>query len=260
MLRIHLYQVGSTNSYAKELLKEGEELSDFTVVDADYQTGGRGQQGNSWESERGGNITFSLVCHPTFLKATGQFVLSQAIALAVQNTLASIIKSEKGDARAEDVTVKWPNDIYWKDKKISGTLIECNLKGDEVSDCIVGTGVNINQTRFHSDAPNPVSLAQIIKHTMNKDDVLEEIVNRFQNLYEAIREGRKDEVATEYMNKLYRRGAAYHWYCEPNAAPFEAEIVSVEPSGHLVLRRRDGATRKYEFKEVKFLMNNETRK
>lgn len=256
MLRIHLYQVDSTNSYVKELLKEGEELADFTVVDADFQTRGRGQQGNSWESERGENITFSLVCHPTFLKAADQFILSQAIALAVQRTLSSIINSANDHDDKECVTVKWPNDIYWKDKKISGTLIECNLKGDEVSDCIVGTGVNINQTQFHSDAPNPVSLAQIVKHTINKDEVLENIVNNFQELYGIIREGRYKAITTEYMNKLYRRNG-FHWYREPNATPFEAEIVSVEPSGHLVLRRKDGTTVSYEFKEVQFLMNNE---
>ena len=146
--RIHRIEVSSTNTYLKELLTAGVELPELTLVDADFQTGGRGQQQNVWESEADKNLLFSLLCHPTFLPATNQFVLSQAIAVAVQRTLSEY---------TDGITIKWPNDIYWNDRKICGTLIECNLMGSTIKDCIIGTGINVNQTEFRSDAPNPVS-------------------------------------------------------------------------------------------------------
>ena len=103
MKRIHRIEVSSTNTYMKELLTAGVELPELTLVDADFQTGGRGQQQNVWESEADKNLLFSLLCHPTFLPATNQFVLSQAIAVAVQRTLSEY---------TDGITIKWPNDIY----------------------------------------------------------------------------------------------------------------------------------------------------
>ena len=239
--RIHRIEVSSTNTYVKELLLAGIELPDVTVVEADYQTGGRGQQGNSWESERGKNLTFSFVCHPTFLPATNQFILSQAIAVAVQRTLSEY---------TDGISIKWPNDIYWNDRKICGTLIECNLMGSTIKDCIIGTGINVNQTEFRSDAPNPVSLAQITGFTFNRQQILNRVVEEFSELYKAIN---PDALKSEYMQHLYRREGFYQ-YQEPNGEPFEAAMVDVEPTGHLVLRLHDGSIKKYEFKEIKYIL------
>ena len=253
MLRMHLYQVDSTSTYVKELLKEGDTLADFTVVDTEFQTGGRGQRGNSWESERGKNILFSLVCHPTFVSACRQFILSEAIALAVERTLTRRIHAT-GQEKDGQVRVKWPNDIYWNDSKISGTLIECNLMGAQISDCIVGTGININQTCFTSDAPNPISLKQITGLTSDREEILGEVVEQFQCLYEGIRLGNYSGIEDEYKSKLYRKDG-FHWFAEPEGEPFEAEIKDVEPSGHLMLDAKDGTRRRYEFKEVRFLID-----
>lgn len=236
--RIHLSSVDSTNSYMRRLLTQGEVLPELTLVDADEQTAGRGQTGNTWESEAGRNVQFSLVCHPHFLVASQQFALSEAIALAVAETVGG--------------EVKWPNDIYVGDCKISGTLIECDLSGSRIETCIIGTGINVNQTEFRSDAPNPVSLAQLTDREYDRDEILQAVVERFVALYELLREGGAETLHRMYRQQLYRR-EGWHLY-EDSDGRFEAELCDVEPTGHLLLRRRDGLVNRYAFKEVKFLL------
>ena len=135
---IRLKEISSTSLYMSQLC-DRQKQADFTCVCSDYQTAGRGQRGNGWESEAGKNLLFSFVLYPDSLEASRQFVLSQITALALQETLAQY---------ADDITVKWPNDIYWKDRKLCGTLIENDLTGLYVSRSISGTGVNLNQERF----------------------------------------------------------------------------------------------------------------
>lgn len=241
---MHRCEVTSTNTYAKELLAAGVDLPDVTVLTADFQTGGRGQRGNSWESERGQNLTFSLVCHPSRVAAHHQFVLSQAIAVAVSQTLTEYV---------DGISVKWPNDIYWHDRKLCSILIECNLVGSAVADCIIGVGLNVNQTVFVSDAPNPVSLAQIIGMTVNRDVLLQAVMSRFMSLYAVLRQGGAEALQAEYMRLLYRRTGLYR-YRSRDGVEFMAETVGVEPTGHLVLRHADGEVRHYEFKEISFVI------
>ena len=239
--RIHLSEVDSTNVEVRRRLEAGEPLPELTLVDADNQTQGRGQRGNSWESEAGQNLSFSLVCHPQWVKASEQFVLSQAIALAVAENV-------------DGTTVKWPNDIYIGDRKVSGTLIECDLRGSQIETCIIGTGVNVNQTEFRSDAPNPVSMAQVAGHTFDRETLLQAIVQRFVLYYEKIRNGQADEVRQAYRQCLYRR-TGFHPYADAQGE-FLAEIADVERTGHLILRKEDGTLHRYEFKEVRFLIHN----
>ena len=243
MKRIHLDTVTSTNSYIREQLDFGTILPEMWLVDSDEQTAGRGQKGNSWETEKGKNLTFSILCHPHFVSPARQFILSKAIALSIQQTLAEF---------ADDFTVKWPNDVYWKDKKISGTLIECDLVGRCIGNCIVGSGVNINQEKFLSDAPNPVSLKNITGKEYDREEILDKIVTRFLSFYTDIKEGKEAGLTELYMHNLYRR-EGFHLYQDCNHS-FEAEIADIEPSGHLVLRKHDGTTQRFEFKEVKFIL------
>ena len=239
--RIHLSEVDSTNVEVRRRLEAGEPLPELTLVDAESQTQGRGQRGNSWESEAGQNLSFSLVCHPQWVKASEQFVLSQAIALAVAENV-------------DGSTVKWPNDIYIGDRKVSGTLIECDLRGSQIETCIIGTGVNVNQTEFRSDAPNPVSMAQVAGRTFDRENLLQAIVQRFVQYYEKIRNGQADEVRQAYRQRLYRR-TGFHRYADAQGE-FLAEIADVERTGHLILRKEDGTLHRYEFKEVRFLIHN----
>ncbi len=249
--RINLPKVDSTNSFVREMIAEegtgrcvsASALPGFTLVVADEQTAGRGQQGNSWEAEKGKNLLFSLLCHPEFVRPSRQFLLSQCIALAVRNALSQYV---------DGVEVKWPNDIYVGDKKISGTLIECDLMGKSISTCIIGTGVNINQDVFRSDAPNPVSLKQLTGKEHDREEVLSDIMNGFAELYDRLRSGEEDEIRREYMQCLYRR-EGMHRYADVRGE-FMAEIAEVEPTGHLQLRFENGNVVRYEFKEVKFVL------
>lgn len=138
-------ETDSTNNRLAQLC-DRENIKEFTTLLVDKQTAGKGQRGNSWESAPGMNLTFSTVLYPSALKAREQFTLSMLIALSVYDTLSTY---------AEGFSIKWPNDIYWKDKKICGILIENELEGAYLLRCIAGIGVNINQEHFVSPAPQP---------------------------------------------------------------------------------------------------------
>lgn len=259
---VHLEETPSTNSYARRMLEEGADVPEVTLVYADAQTAGRGQVGNSWECAAGENVAFSLICHPRFVRPAEQFVLSEAIALAVAESCRAALK-ESGIETEEreietakcgladrDVTVKWPNDIYYGDRKLSGTLIECFLQGSELAHCVIGTGVNVNQTVFVSDAPNPVSLKQICGHDLDREALLRDICTRFVALYDRISKGEASAIHAEYLRHLYRCEGIHEY--EDAEGRFRAHIAGVEPTGRLLLQRTDGTERRYEFKEVKF--------
>lgn len=248
--RMNLSTVDSTNSFVRAMLqKDGagygmtmNSKSGFTLVVADDQTRGRGQQGNAWETEKGKNLTFSLLCHPDFILASQQFLLSQCMAVAIQQTLSQYV---------EGVEVKWPNDIYINKDKISGTLIECDLQGKHISNCIIGVGININQTVFRSDAPNPTSLRLLTGKEHDREEILSSLLHHFQHLYALLQEGQEDTVRQLYMRHLYRR-EGFHRYSDVRGE-FMAEIAEVEPTGHLRLRFENGNVVRYELKEVRFL-------
>lgn len=231
----------STNDY----LLNNSHFDSLCVV-ADYQSAGKGMGTNTWESEAGKNLLFSILIHPTWLEAKNQYLLSMAEALALYDVLSGY---------TDGITIKWPNDIYWKDRKISGTRIDGNIKGRHMAEMVIGTGININQTTFLSDAPNPVSLAQITGREHDTAKILREILERFEHYlalaeeqYAAGDEGR--HISTLYHSHLYRR-EGFHAYEDDNGT-FEAEIAHVQQNGIMTLRCRNGEERHYEFKEVKF--------
>ena len=228
------------------MLSFGDQIEGMTLVVAEAQTAGRGQTGNHWESEAGKNLTFSLLFHPDFVLASEQFILSQCIALSVWHALIDYVPAENA------LTIKWPNDIYVDDRKICGTLIECDLQGKHISNCIIGTGLNVNQTVFHSDAPNPVSLKQLTGKEHDREAILDSIVAHFQLLYEQVLGGHSADIRKEYMQHLYRR-EGFHTYRDVRGE-FLAEIADIEPTGHLLLRFENGNVCRYEFKEVQFLI------
>jgi BirA family biotin operon repressor/biotin-[acetyl-CoA-carboxylase] ligase len=228
---VHIDETDSTNRWLRE--QGGEENM---VVWADYQTAGRGCGTNHWESERGKNLTFSMLLHPNDVPAQKQFRISRAISLAICKALGQHIG---------DLSIKWPNDIYWRDGKIGGILIEVTLQGNKVKDCIIGIGLNINQRVFRSDAPNPVSMWQICEQETDCEQLLQEILQAFQ---EYMGKSNKDE----YQSMLYRR-KGFHPYADKDGA-FMAEIIDVEDDGHLLLRDDNGQLRRYAFKEVTFVI------
>ena len=242
---VHINETNSTNNYLQALCAR-QQTEEFTTVVADFQTSGRGQRGNSWESAPGMNLTFSTVLYPSALKAREQFTLSMLIALSVYDTLSTY---------AEGFSIKWPNDIYWKDKKICGILIENELEGAYLLRCIAGIGVNINQEHFVSPAPNPVSLKQILGRETDKQEVLESILKRLFSYYIPLisqKPNIKETIHSDYLNAQYRHKGMYP-YRDENGE-FKASLEAIEPDGHLLLRDENGMLRKYAFKEVQYII------
>ena len=241
---IRLQATESTNKFVKHYRPVSPK--DMVLVSADFQTEGRGQAGNSWESEEGQNLLFSLLLHPRDVAADRQFVLSQAMALAVCETLSGYA--------GEGVSIKWPNDIYWNDRKICGTLIENTLSGKNIEDCIIGVGVNVNQTDFKSDAPNPVSLRQLLGRPVSREAVMNRLLARFARYYAALqRGGEAERLHRAYGERLYWRDGRLHDFADARGA-FRARLDGVEPDGRLRLTDASGVTRHYAFKEIRYVL------
>ncbi len=250
---LHLDETDSTNRYClSDLSAQHPELSEarLVVVTADFQTAGRGCGTNRWESARGQNLLFSLYFHPAWLPVMRQFIISECVALAIRDALAALV--------ADDVTIKWPNDIYVGDRKICGILIENHLAGRQIKDCVIGVGINVNQQQFESDAPNPVSLYQLLGHDTDREALLRDVVRRFDEFVQLAKSAQYGSLSAAYTESLYRR-RGFHAYRD-GQGDFEGALVEVEDDGHLILRTRDGEIRSYAFKEVEFIINEEETK
>ena len=248
---IELKETDSTSRYLNDWCDEQhDKVEPFTMVLADYQSAGKGQRGNSWESEAGKNLTFSFVIYPDFLPAKRQFLISQLISLGIVEALR---KYEIAEESA--FSVKWPNDIYYLDKKICGMLIETFLQGMNLGRCICGIGINVNQKHFLSDAPNPISLCQIIGKQTDRKELLRCVMHEIGIFYDLLK---KDEVSASeelikrYTANLYRR-KGMHCYKDTEGV-FLARFVKVEPDGRLFLEDTEGKIRNYLFKEVQYII------
>ena len=238
---ITIEKVNSTNTYLKELAHR-QVLKEGTAVVTHNQTEGKGQRGNLWESEAGKNITSSLILFPLFLPVQQIFLLSEVVSLGVKETL---------DAYTDDITIKWPNDIYYKERKIAGILIENELTGNNYNMSVVGIGLNINQERFFSDAPNPVSLKQITGKEYDTEIILKEMVRNIMIFYERLKTGDAEKIIQMYHKSLYRK-SGFHRY-KDNDGIFDALINRVSDDGTLHLITDCDEARSYAFKEVRFL-------
>ncbi|HSM46977.1 MAG TPA: biotin--[acetyl-CoA-carboxylase] ligase [Draconibacterium sp.] len=239
---IFLTEVESTNNYANHLVLS-KAAEHGTVVLAQHQKMGKGQQGNSWESEFGKNLLMSIILFPDFLPATKQFYLSKIASLA----LANFVKSEKAE-----VSIKWPNDIYVGNSKLAGILIENSIKANHLDSSIIGVGLNLNQERFVSDAPNPVSLKQIT----GKDYKIEEVALKIWELlsfwFENLQSRSFSEIDLIYFNQLFR---VNEWALfAKQGIQFEARIKGIGDFGQLILEDRSGVFSEYMFKEVEFVI------
>lgn len=238
-------EVTSTNDYLAQLCKESKAKEFYTVM-AESQTKGKGQRGNFWESEAGKNLTFSIVLYPTALEARKQFCLSMLVALACHEALSNY---------TDGFFIKWPNDIYWKDKKIGGILIENELESKYIVQSIIGIGLNINQEVFYSDAPNPISLKQILGVEVNLQEVMMKVVHGIVGGYRQLEtkfDITQQAIGTLYRKNLYRNKGFFPY--RDTQGEFMAEYHEVEPDGHLILKDEEGTFRRYAFKEVNFIL------
>lgn len=252
--RYHLPEVQSTNTYLLDLLAQGTTLPDTTVIYTLRQTAGRGQMGNSWESEMDKNILFSMLLCPTFLPIREQFLLSQICSLGIVKALDELIRTQHLQDEVK-LSIKWPNDIYAGDGKLCGILIENRLMGGTLQHSVLGVGINVNQEKWIGNAPNPVSLKMLGIQT-DPLTVLDLVTKHIVELYNAFRDNKEmaNVIRERYMQRLYRKDGYYAYYDPAKDEHFDAEIAGVDPQGPLMLRLASGEVRNYWFKEVKFVL------
>lgn len=245
-----LEEIDSTNSEAN---RHRHESSDFTVWAARFQTAGRGQRGNSWESSRGENLTFSILLKPLNFLSNRQFELSQVVALGVVHYLHT---------KGLEAKIKWPNDIYIGDRKVCGILIENVLSGDTLSVSVAGVGVNLNQKVFRSDAPNPTSVALEIERIGGSPEWMEDaqeltlLLGQIAILYEhLLYHNGKEEIERLYLSSLYRKDELHLYEDLTTSEVFEGYIRGVEPNACLRIERADGGFKYFAFKELKYILS-----
>ncbi len=232
--------IDSTNSELKRI-QSLETLPEFYAIRTGFQSAGKGQIGNSWEAQRGKNILFSMLLRPHHIAIPEQFLLSQIVSVAI----VKVMQSYKVECE-----IKWPNDIYVGDKKLGGILIENSLRGSKIDYSIIGVGLNINQSLFKSNAPNPISTFSILSKKIDLKKLFVELIEEIKQLY--LHENSK-VVKSEYKQYLYRKNGFFN-YKYPDNKLFEAEINSIEDNGKLWLRKRSGEVECFYFKEVEFVL------
>lgn len=226
---MYIKSTDSTNTQLKQLAAEGNPPE---FIYAGYQTAGRGQTGNGWESEANKNLLCSILLPPD----KNLHFLNIAVGVALLRVIG------------EDFTIKWPNDIYYGDKKAAGILVENAIIGNAIRYSIAGIGLNVNQTTFVSDAPNPISLKQI----RGQEYDIEWLMNQLLKAVHTILNEPEQEIWSYYKSHLYRREG--FWPFEDKLGRFEAAIQDVLPTGEIVLRDTNGQIRQYEFKQIKYIL------
>ncbi len=241
----HFDEINSTNSYLYDKMSVGEDVAD-TVVSASYQTAGRGMDKNSWESAEGQNLLFSIALNVSYLEAKNQFKISQAVAVAIVDTLQSIVNRP-------GLSVKWPNDIYFGDKKLCGMLIQNTVEGRMMGVSIIGIGLNVNQIEFSKRLPNPTSLKMITGEELNLHNLLEKLTANIKNAVESLEnQSCFESLDKKYTDKLYRyrQWADYLYKNEVKSMI----INGFDLFGRLLLTDKSGAEAVCDVKEIQFCL------
>jgi len=254
---MYIERTNSTNTLMRELIAKGEWQAGEEYLYTGFQTAGRGQSGNGWESEEGKNLLCSILIDSQKVKDKRPFYLNVAVSVAVHrmvNSQFSILHSQ--------LAIKWPNDIYWQDKKIAGILVENALIGSEVRYSIAGIGLNVNQTEWLSNAPNPVSMRQISGEEYDIHELMKALLNEIHTVLAMKRE----EIWAYYRTHLYRKDGYWPFVeREVSIAPtmnanketegiFLAKIENIRADGEIELRDQEGNLRLYHFKEVRYVL------
>jgi len=233
----------STNSEAFNLIDSGAGENGKVVATLN-QTGGRGQGSSSWESEPGKNLTFSIILRPTFIPPAQQFILNQAISLGLRDGVESISK-------IDGFKIKWSNDIYFDRFKIAGILIENRIIENNLSVSVVGIGLNLNQEKFVSDAPNPISLKNICGKEFDLDESLTKVIGSVFDWYNQLEKGNYEHIKSTYLKYLLGFGVSRQFMA--NNEKFFGEISGVDKYGRLLVKKSEGKTETFDFKEITFL-------
>jgi len=211
---------------------------------AENQYAGRGQQQNTWYTEPGKNLTFSVLLKPSFLPVTAQFDLIRTISLGVFDALEPLL--------GDKLKIKWPNDIYYNDNKLGGMLIENLVQASRIKSSVVGIGLNINQECFADGLSNAVSLKQILHQDYDLNTLLSEICRHVEAWYLSLKAGKTAYIRETYLSRLYWLNEQRGFKTLDNE--FAGTIKGVRDNGLLVVRN-DNNDEELEFslKEIEFV-------
>ena len=244
---IELSSIDSTNIYAISQIMEDMAVSG-SCYRADFQTHGKGQQGKVWDSKKGENLLCSYVLSLSSLKKakelaetgtlSNQFGLSVAVSLAVSDFFSALA--------GEETKIKWPNDLYWRDRKAGGILIENKIRGAEWTWSIMGIGINVNQTQFNTAQGRPVSLKQITGKSFEINKLLHQLSSALTNRVNEWLLGQFETMLAEYNERLFMKGQEVKF--KSNHIHFLAEVVGVNKEGKLLVN--NGIEQYYNFGEI----------
>lgn len=240
---VKLSEIDSTNNYLRKKLSNTKPLAEGTVIMADHQFAGRGQQSNVWEAEKGKNLTISILFNPIFINIHQQFYLNKAVSLGINDCLRVII--------GDDCKIKWPNDIYYKNQKLGGVLIENIVSGQHLKSSIVGIGINVNQQNFSSGLFRATSLSKILHHNYELNDLLSELCKSIEIRYLQLKEDIKC-LDAEYLNRLCRLNEVHQYAI--NDRIYSGSIKGVSEEGYLLLQTDDGVN-SLDLKQVSFIFD-----
>ncbi|GAL84084.1 hypothetical protein MYP_1312 [Sporocytophaga myxococcoides] len=236
---IYLPSCHSTNEIAAEMV-QSPNITEGTTIIANFQTAGKGQRGNSWESQEGKNLMFSIILKPSFLSPTEQFQLNMTISLAVSEFLTTYL--------GKKIKVKWPNDIFFEDKKICGILIQNFIKSSKIETSIVGIGININQIEFSEG--RATSLAKVLLKEFDRNVLLNEFLIILEKNYLKLRNGGVESLKNRYIDNLYKAGEISFYKTKESV--FKGMIIGIDEIGQLLIKENDDI-HSFQFKEVEFL-------
>jgi BirA family biotin operon repressor/biotin-[acetyl-CoA-carboxylase] ligase len=239
MKLIKLDAIDSTNDFLKGLSQK-ENLENYTVVTAKYQTKGKGQMGANWASEDDKNLITSILIKNTIIDINQIFNLNIVVAVSIIQVL--------NDLKISYLNIKWPNDIMAENKKIAGILIENSIKENGKIESIVGIGMNVNQTNFEN-LPKASSLKNIMHHDFNIDTLLENIVLKIENNIEKLKNNEIDSFWNEYENYLFKKGKPT-LFEDANQQRFMGIINGVTRNGQLEILLEDDSIKCFEVKEI----------
>lgn len=234
-------EIASTNDEMNRLVRS-DDLAEGSIIRTDYQLAGKGHAGNSWLSERGMNLLFSILLKPDFLASEKAFHISRITSLALYEII---------DNQCDGVKIKWPNDLLVRDQKIAGILIENMITGQTISHSIIGVGLNINQIVFDPGIPAPTSLKAEKGCHIDMNPLLTAFRSSLESWYNALLTGHAKMIMESYNQRLYQMGVTALY--QTPAGRFTAMIRDVLPSGELVLESGKGDILTFGFKEVEYL-------
>ena len=241
---IHLEQIDSTNAYLQRQQSE-HDIRNW-VVSADEQTAGKGMGSNGWESEVGKNLTFSLALDMGFLPAERQFLLSEAVPLGIIEVLDTLLPSEK-------LSIKWPNDIYFENRKLAGILINSTIKANMMDVSIIGIGLNVNQMKFQDWPTHPISLKMIMGKEYDLKPLLEQIAERILIKVQQLKSS-PTSIEKDYLKRLfrYRTWADY----EVEGKVLRLFMTGIDSFGRLQLLDTENKPHCFDIKEIRFIISN----